>query len=90
MSDDVRFPNIFQLFNRFLPFFSVQCSVSPPRISITLNQNQLFYFQMRSAVRNVAKYFPTAIITGRNRDKVGGELLRRETFAFPYYMLIIC
>ncbi|OAY59983.1 probable trehalose-phosphate phosphatase F isoform X1 [Manihot esculenta] len=25
---------------------------------------------MRSAVRNVAKYFPTAIITGRNRDKV--------------------
>ncbi|KNA16666.1 hypothetical protein SOVF_087040 [Spinacia oleracea] len=25
---------------------------------------------MRSAVRNVAKYFPTAIISGRNRDKV--------------------
>ncbi|GAY43493.1 hypothetical protein CUMW_074890 [Citrus unshiu] len=25
---------------------------------------------MRSAVRNVAKYFPTAIITGRSRDKV--------------------
>ena len=25
---------------------------------------------MRSAVRNVAKYFPTAIISGRSRDKV--------------------
>ncbi|CAA2967062.1 probable trehalose-phosphate phosphatase F isoform X1 [Olea europaea var. sylvestris] len=25
---------------------------------------------MRSAVKNVAKYFPTAIISGRNRDKV--------------------
>lgn len=30
---------------------------------------------MRSAVRNVAKYFPTAIITGRSRDKVHGENL---------------
>ncbi|CAN1333346.1 Probable trehalose-phosphate phosphatase G [Linum perenne] len=26
--------------------------------------------EMRSAVRNVAKYFPTAIISGRSRDKV--------------------
>lgn len=25
---------------------------------------------MRGAVRNVAKYFPTAIISGRSRDKV--------------------
>lgn len=25
---------------------------------------------MRAAVRNVAKYFPTAIISGRSRDKV--------------------
>lgn len=29
-----------------------------------------FAFQMRYAVRNVAKYFPTAIISGRSRDKV--------------------
>lgn len=28
------------------------------------------FWQMRDAVRNVAKYFPTAIISGRNRDKV--------------------
>jgi trehalose 6-phosphate phosphatase len=26
--------------------------------------------QMRAAVREVAKYFPTAIISGRSRDKV--------------------
>lgn len=25
---------------------------------------------MREAVKNVAKYFPTAIISGRSRDKV--------------------
>lgn len=30
---------------------------------------------MRSAVRKVAKYFPTAIISGRNRDKVFGRIL---------------
>lgn len=28
------------------------------------------YMQMRSAVREVATHFPTAIITGRSRDKV--------------------
>lgn len=27
-------------------------------------------FQMRSAVRNAAMYFPTAIISGRSRHKV--------------------
>lgn len=30
---------------------------------------------MRDAVRNVAKYFPTAIISGRNRDKVALALV---------------
>lgn len=29
-----------------------------------------FICQMRSAVRGVASYFPTAIISGRSRDKV--------------------
>lgn len=31
---------------------------------------KIIYLQMRSAVSNVAKYFPTAIISGRSRDKV--------------------
>lgn len=32
-------------------------------------------WQMRAAVSNVAKFFPTAIISGRSRDKVIGRLL---------------
>ena len=31
---------------------------------------KIYIWQMRAAVREVAKYFPTAIISGRSRDKV--------------------
>ncbi|CAI0413719.1 unnamed protein product [Linum tenue] len=36
--------------------------------------------EMRSAVRNVAKYFPTAIISGRSRDKVYELVGLRELY----------
>lgn len=36
---------------------------------------------MRSAVRNVAKYFPTAIISGRSCDKVYGIILFMKVLA---------
>jgi hypothetical protein len=39
-------------------------------------------FQMRSIVKNVAKYFPTAIISGRSRDKVRGEFQIMHTILF--------
>lgn len=37
--------------------------LSGPKLSVYLSQ-------MRAAVKDVAKYFPTAIISGRSRDKV--------------------
>jgi len=42
---------------------------------------------MRAAVKKVAEYFPTAIISGRRRDKVVGEF--HETiffFSFTFYL----
>jgi trehalose 6-phosphate phosphatase len=33
---------------------------------------------MRSIVKEVAKYFPTAIISGRSRDKVTKELVLKQ------------
>lgn len=35
---------------------------------------------MRAAVRNVAKYIPTAIISGRSREKVFGNILPYQLF----------
>lgn len=48
---------------------------SVPSTYITWSINSCLYFvwkpsQMRSAVRNVAKCFPTAIVSGRSRKKV--------------------
>lgn len=40
------------------------------RLSLILPLHIYIYMQMRSAVREVATHFPTAIITGRSRDKV--------------------
>lgn len=40
---------------------------------LPVNVIQEVLFQMRCAVKRVAKYFPTAIISGRSRDKVDGE-----------------
>ncbi|KAH9612701.1 hypothetical protein KSS87_007731 [Heliosperma pusillum] len=55
-------------------------SSSPPRkkllkdfkLEVVPDDSDLGYssWMMRDAVRNVAKYFPTAIISGRSRDKV--------------------
>jgi hypothetical protein len=42
---------------------------------------------MRAAVKNVAEYFPTAIISGRSREKVIGELYKTEQF-LPLYIII--
>jgi hypothetical protein len=42
---------------------------------------------MRSAVRNVAKYFPTAIISGRSRDKVAkGSFIEEFLFCPSIYL----
>jgi len=35
---------------------------------------------MRAAVKKVAEYFPTAIISGRRRDKVVGEFYETRFF----------
>lgn len=39
---------------------------------------------MRAAVKNAAKYFPTAIISGRSRDKVL-ETSLSKIFIFPIF-----
>lgn len=39
-----------------------------------LKLNCEFQIQMRAAVREVASYFPTAIISGRSRNKVKHSL----------------
>lgn len=44
-----------------------------PVFSTYIFFNNFFLFQMRSAVRDVSKFFPTAIISGRKREKVSGE-----------------
>ena len=44
---------------------------------------------MRSAVRNVAKYFPTAIISGRSRDKVVKCSLIEGFFVLSIYIHIL-
>lgn len=44
---------------------------------------------MRSAVRNVAKYFPTAIISGRSRDKVAKCSLIEVFFVLFIYIHIL-
>lgn len=36
---------------------------------------------MRVAVKNVAEYFPTAIISGRSREKVVGEFYNTKQFS---------
>lgn len=36
---------------------------------------------MRAAVKDVAKYFPTAIVSGRRRDKV--HFSTKPCFCFP-------
>lgn len=47
--------------------------------------------EMRSAVKNVAKYFPTAIISGRNRDKVYSLVgLTELYYAGSHGMDIMC
>lgn len=48
---------------------------------LIIKQNSLSH-QMRSAVKNVAKYFPTAIITGRSRDKVYICIFKSNFFLF--------
>ncbi|KAH0941610.1 hypothetical protein HID58_001247 [Brassica napus] len=42
----------------------------PDRAIMSDAANKLTLSQMRAAVKDVAKYFPTAIISGRSRDKV--------------------
>jgi len=39
---------------------------------------------MRAAVKKVAEYFPTAIISGRSRDKVAKIILSNTTFLLPF------
>jgi hypothetical protein len=41
---------------------------------------------MRAAVKNVAEYFPTAIISGRSREKVIGEFYKTKTIFFLYIL----
>ncbi|KAG6500422.1 hypothetical protein ZIOFF_040267 [Zingiber officinale] len=44
-------------------------------------KNHFFFFsQMREAVRNVARHFPTAIVSGRRRDKVYNFVQLRELY----------
>jgi len=57
--------------NANLLSITLLCSVFCVAYSMMLKR--LFFlliFQMRSAVKDVASYFPTAIISGRSRDKV--------------------
>lgn len=51
----------------------------------------LFSFsdQMRAAVRDVARYFPTAIVSGRCRDKVHSLLLAPHYFAHDSIFLLL-
>jgi len=51
------------------PFCFAQLSGKFPE-KILVNHVSLFLDQMRQAVRDVAKYFPTAIVSGRCRAKV--------------------
>jgi len=41
---------------------------------------------MRAAVKKVAEYFPTAIISGRKRDKVVAEFYETILFFFYFYL----
>lgn len=43
---------------------------------------------MRVAVKNVAEYFPTAIISGRSREKVVGEFYNTNNF-LPLQCLVV-
>lgn len=46
---------------------------------------------MRAAVRNVAKYFPTAIVSGRSRKKVLMKRLHCCFFFFAHlYVYMYC
>lgn len=44
---------------------------------------------MRSAVRDAAKYFPTAIISGRSRDKVGASFTKGLKVCRNYAFAVI-
>jgi hypothetical protein len=39
---------------------------------------------MRSVVREVGKRFPTAIVSGRSRDKVNGSIDRSYIYIYIY------
>ncbi|PKA49078.1 putative trehalose-phosphate phosphatase 6 [Apostasia shenzhenica] len=77
MSIPVYFLNAFLV---FLCIFSPPSSVLPLFTDLLLLKMASVGFQMRAAVRSVAKYFPTAIVTGRCIDKVFGFVQLAELF----------
>ena len=78
------------LFHRSFRVFDLLCS------DFTAVQ---FIFQMRDAVRGVAQHFPTAIVSGRCRDKVHSSANNKSHFLLPgssrcrcwfYYIYFCC